>query len=55
MLEIEQNKQLATSFPGMKYCGESHNYMAQSAAKTLLDIPTELIDMVNNLLNITAF
>ena len=25
MLQIEQNKQLAASFPGLEYCGESHN------------------------------
>ena len=44
MLEIVQNKQLAASFPGLKYCGESHNYMTRSATKKLLHIPTKRTD-----------
>ena len=44
MLQIEQNKQLAASFPGLKYCDESHNYMTRSATKKLLDIPTNRTD-----------
>ena len=44
MLQIEQNIQLAVSFPGLKYCGESHNYMTQSTAKKLLHIPSNRTD-----------
>ena len=35
MLQIEQNKQLAAPFPGLKYCGESLNNMTRSAAKKI--------------------
>ena len=56
MLQIEQNKQLAAFFPGLKYCGESHNYMTPSAAKNYFIFQLrELTDMVNNPLNITTF
>ena len=44
MSQIEQNKQLTTSFPGLKYCGESHNYMTLLTAKKLLHIPTDRTD-----------
>ena len=44
MLQIVQNKQLAASFPGVKCCGESHNYMTQSTTKKLLHIPTNRTD-----------
>ena len=44
MLQIEQNKQLAASFPGLKYCGESHNYMTRLATKKLLHILTNRTD-----------
>ena len=44
MLQIEQNKQLAASFPGLKYCGEGHNYMTWSTTKKLLHIPTNRTD-----------
>ena len=44
MLQIEQYKQLAASFPGLKYCSESHNYMTRSATKKLLHIPTKRTD-----------
>ena len=40
MLQIEQNIQLAESFPELKYCSESHNYMTRSATKKLLHIST---------------
>ena len=40
MLQIEQNKQIAASFPGLKYCGESHSFMTLSATKKTLHIPT---------------
>ena len=41
---IEQNKQLAASFPRLKYCDESHNYMTRSAAKKLPHVPTKKTD-----------
>ena len=44
MLQIEQNKPLAASFLGLKYCGESHNYTTRSAAKKVLHIPTNRTD-----------
>lgn len=40
---IEQNKQLTASFPRLKYCDESHNYMTRSAAKKLPHVPTKKI------------
>ena len=44
MLQIEQNKQIVASFPRLKYCGESHNYMTPSATKKILHIPTNKTD-----------
>ena len=44
MLQIEQNKQLAASFPRLKYWGESHKYMTWSTAKKLLHIPANRSD-----------
>ena len=39
MLQIEQNKELAASFQGMKYCAENHNYTRRFATNNLLNIP----------------
>ena len=44
VLQIEQNKELAASFPELKYCGKSHNYMTWLAVKILLHIPTNSTD-----------
>ena len=46
MSQIEQ-KHLAASFPGLKYCGESHNYMTRSIGSQknwVLHIPTNRTD-----------
>ena len=39
MLQIEQNKELATSLQGMKYCAENHNYTRRFSTNNLLNIP----------------
>ena len=39
MCQLEQNKKLATTFPGLVYAKEKHNYNTRSARKNLLDIP----------------
>ena len=44
MLQIKQNKQIAASFLGLKYCGKRDNYMTRSAAKKLLHIPANRTD-----------
>ena len=44
VLQIEQNKELAASFPELKYCGKSHNYMTWLAVKILLHIPINSTD-----------
>ena len=44
MLKIEQNKQLAASFQGLKYFVKSHNYITWMAGKILLHIPTNRTD-----------
>ena len=49
MIQIENNKRLAASFAGLKYCGENYNYTTQSATSYLIFQVTEMISMVNNL------
>ena len=44
MLKMEQNKQLAASFPRLKYWAESHKYMTWLTAKKLLHIPANRSD-----------
>ena len=44
MQQIGKNKQLAASFSGIKYSGESHNYTKGSATKKLTDFPVEITD-----------
>ena len=39
MCQLEQNKKLASTFPGLVYTKEKHNYNTRSARKNLLDIP----------------
>ena len=39
MCQLEQNKKLASTFPGLAYTKEKHNYNTRSARKNLLDIP----------------
>ena len=39
MCQLEQNKKLAATFPGLVYTKEKHNYNTRSARKNLLDIP----------------
>ena len=39
MCQLEQNKKLAATFPGLVYAKEKHNYNTRSARKNLLDIP----------------
>ena len=43
ILQIEQNKEQYASLLGLKYCGESHNYMTRLTAKNYF-IPTNRID-----------
>ena len=38
MCQLEQNKKLAATFPGIVYTKEKHNYNTRSARKNLLDI-----------------
>ena len=47
MLQIKDNKQLATSFSRLKYCGENHNYTTRLVTRKLLDI-----NVLNSLPNI---
>ena len=44
MLQIEQNKQLAPSSRGLKYCGKNQNYMTGLAVKLLLHISPNRTD-----------
>ena len=44
MLQIENDKELAASFLGLKYCGENHNYKARSMTKKLLNISQNRAD-----------
>ena len=44
MCQLEQNKKLASTVPGLVYTKEKHNYNTRSARKNLLDIS---IDFVN--------
>ena len=37
MCQLEQNKKLAATFPGLVYTKEKHNYNTRSARKNLLD------------------
>ena len=39
MCQLEQNKKLAATFPGLVYTKEKHNYNTRSARKNLLDNP----------------
>ena len=39
MCQLEQNKKLTSTFPGLVYTKEKHNYNTRSARKNLLDIP----------------
>ena len=39
MCQLEPNKKLASTFPGLVYTKEKHNYNTRSARKNLLDIP----------------
>ena len=39
MCQLEQNKKLAATFPGLVYAKEKHNCNTRSARKNLLDIP----------------
>ena len=39
MCQLEQNKKLAATFPGLVSTKEKHNYNTRSARKNLLDIP----------------
>ena len=39
MCQLEQNKKLAATFPGLVYTKEKDNYNTRSAGKNLLDIP----------------
>ena len=39
MCQLQQNKKLASAFPGLVYTKEKHNYNTRSARKNLLDIP----------------
>ena len=38
MCQLEQNKKLAATFPGLVYTKEKHNYNTRSARKNLFDI-----------------
>ena len=35
--QFEQDEQLATSFPALKYCVDKHNYQTRSTTKRLFD------------------
>ena len=37
--QLEQDEQLAKSFPALKHCGDNHNYQTRSTTKRLLDTP----------------
>ena len=37
--QLEQDEQLAKSFPVLKHCGDNHNYQTRSTTKRLLDTP----------------
>ena len=37
--QLEQDEQLAKTFPDLKYCGDNHNYQTRSTTKRLLDTP----------------
>ena len=53
--QLEQDEQLAKSFPALKHCGDNHNYQTRSTTKRLLDTPLlTLAHMVRNLPNITV-
>ena len=39
MCQLEQNKKLASTFPGLVCTKEKHNYNTRSARKNILDIP----------------
>ena len=55
MLQTENNKQLAASFPRLKYCDENHNYKTRSATRKLFDISiNRTTNMINNLTNIVV-
>ena len=37
--QLEQDEQLAKSFPALKHCGDNRNYQTRSTIKRLLDTP----------------
>ena len=37
--QLEQDEQLAKTFPTLKHCGDNHNYQTRSTIKRLLDTP----------------
>ena len=37
--QLEQDEQLAKSFPASRHCGDNHNYQTRSTTKRLLDTP----------------
>ena len=39
MCQLEKNKKLAATFPGLVYTKEKHNYNTRSARENLLDTP----------------
>ena len=39
MCQLEQNKKLTSTFPGLVYTKEKHNYNTRSTRKNFLDIP----------------
>ena len=39
MCQLEQNEKPASTFPGLVYTKEKHNYKTRSARKNLLNIP----------------
>ena len=42
--QLEQDEQLAKSFPALKHCGNNHNYQTSSTTKRLLDNPLHNTD-----------
>ena len=37
--QLEQDEQLAKTFPALKHCGDNHNYQTRSTTKRLYDTP----------------